>query len=90
MISSSIHKLDKGWVKKTEESVTFSALGGVGGWGGRRAHSLGDFVAAQKPFVCLWEVPKKTLYSLLTSDMLDIASNSIIKTGCTIAGNSVD
>ena len=32
----------KGRVKKTEESVTFSALGG-GGAGGRRSHSLGNF-----------------------------------------------
>ena len=31
------------------------------------------FSAAQKPFVCIQEVPKQTLFSLLTLDMLDIA-----------------
>ena len=73
-------------LKKTEESVTFSPLRGVGwgaGGGGRRSTSLGDFVAAQKHFVCLQEAPKQTLCSLLTSDMLDIASNSLVKTSCT-------
>ena len=54
--------------------------------GGRRSHSLGDFFAAQKPFVCLKEAPKQTLCSLLTSDMLDIASNSVLKTSFTISG----
>ena len=62
--------------KKAEESVTFSTLGG--GRGGWRWHSLGDFFATQKPFVCLKKDPKQTLCSLLTSDMLDIASNSVL------------
>ena len=72
---------------KTEESVTFSTLGGEGGeW---RSHFLGDFFAAQKLFVCLQEAANQTLCSLLTSDMLDIANNSMLKTSCTISGTSV-
>ena len=58
--------------------MTFSALGGGGG-GGRRSHSLGDFFAAQKAFVCLKKAPKQTLCSLPTSDMLDITSNTHVK-----------
>ena len=71
--------------------MTFSALGGGGGGGGggQRSHSLGDFFAAQKTFVCLKKATKQTLCSLPTSDMLDIASNSILKTSCTISGTSV-
>ena len=37
----------------------------------------GDYFAAQKPFVSLKDALKQTLCSLLTSDMLGIASNSI-------------
>ena len=33
--------------------------------------------------------PKQTLCSLSTSDMMDIASNSILKTSCTISSTSV-
>ena len=51
----------------------------LGGGGGRRSHPLGDFFAAQQPLVCLQEAPKQTLCSLLTSGMLDIASNSVLK-----------
>ena len=40
-------------LKKTEESVTSSALGGEWGGDGWRSHSLGDFLASQKPFVSL-------------------------------------
>ena len=70
--------------------MTFSALGGGGGvGGGRRSHSLGDFLATQKPFVCLKEAPKQTLCSLLASEMLDIASNSVLRTSCAISGTSV-
>ena len=69
--------------KKTEESVTFSALGGGGG---QRSHSFGDFFAAQKTFVSLKKAPKQTLCSLPTSHMLDIASNSMLKSRCTISG----
>ena len=47
--------------------------------GGRRSHSSSDFFAAQKHFVCLKEAQKQTLCSLLTSDMLDIASNLVLK-----------
>ena len=55
--------------------MTFSALGGGGaGW---RSHSLGDFCAAQKTFETLKKAPKQTLCSLQTSDMVDIASNSM-------------
>ena len=75
--------------KKTWEFffyLTLVTLGGGGGGAGRRSHFLGDFFAAQKPFVCLKEAPKQTLCSLLTSDMLDIASNSMLKTSCTISG----
>ena len=46
-------------------------MGGAG-W---RSHSLRDFFAAQKTFVCLKEAPKQALCSLLTSDMLDILSS---------------
>ena len=67
--------------------MTFSALGG--GVGRQRSHSLGDFFAAQKTFVSLKKAPKQTLCSLLTSDMLDIASNFMLKTSCTISGNSI-
>ena len=65
----------------------FSHKGGRGL--GQSSQSLGDFVAAQKPFVCLQEAQKQTLCSLLTSDMLDIASNSVVKTSCTNSGTSV-
>ena len=47
------------------------------------------FFATQKPFVCLQEAPKQTLCSLLTSDMLDIASNSVLKASCAISDTSV-
>ena len=47
------------------------------------------FFTAQQPFVSLQEAPKQTLCSLLTSDMLDIASNSMLKTSCTVSGTSV-
>ena len=66
--------------------MTFSALGGGGG--GWRSHSLGDFVGAQKTFVVLKKAPKQTICSLPTSDMLDIASNSMFKTSCTVSGTS--
>ena len=70
--------------------MTFSALGeGGGGGGGQRSHSLGDFFDAQKAFVCIKKAPKQTLCSLPTSDMLDIASKSMVKTSCTISGTSV-
>ena len=71
--------------------MTFSALGGRwgGGGGGRRSHSLGDFFAAQKTFVSLNKAPKQTLCSLPVSHKLDIASNSMLKTSCTISGTSV-
>ena len=59
------------------------------GGGGLRSHSLGDFFATQKPFACLKEAQKHTLCSFLTSDMLDIASNFVLKTSCTIFGTSV-
>ena len=42
--------------------------------------SLSDFLTALKPFVSLKEAHKKTVWSLLTSDMLGIASTSILKT----------
>ena len=59
--------------------MTFSALGGGGG--GRRSEVtlLRGFFAAQKTFVCLKKATKQTLCSLPTSDMLDIASNSMLK-----------
>ena len=50
------------------------------GRGGRgRSQFLGDFFSAQKTFVCFKEAPKHTLCSLLTSDMLYIASNNVLK-----------
>ena len=60
-----------------------------GGGGGQRSHSLCDSVAAQKPFVCLQAAPKQALCSLLTSDMLYIASNSVVKTICNNSGRVV-
>ena len=59
------------------------------GGGGLRSHSLGAFTVAQKAFACLKKAPKQTVCSLLTSDMLDVASNSTLKTSCTISGISV-
>ena len=58
-------------------------------WLGQRSHSLCDVLATQKPFVCLKEVPKQSLCSLLASEMLDIASNSALRTSCAISGTSV-
>ena len=46
-------------------------------------------IMCHKSFACLKEAPKKTLWSLLTSDMLYIASNSILKTSCTTSGTLV-
>ena len=51
--------------KKTQDNMTT--------WGGS------DVLAAQKAFLCLKEASKQTLWSLLASDMLDIASNSMLK-----------
>ena len=65
--------------------MTFSALGG----GVQRSHSLDDFFAAQKTFVSLEKAPKQALCSLPISHMLDFASNSMLKTSCTISGTSV-
>ena len=47
------------------------------------------FFCYLKLFVRLKEAPKQTLCLLLTSDMLDIASNSVSKTSCAISGTSV-
>ena len=71
--------------QKRKESVTFPALGGKVG-GGQGSHSLSDFLAAQKAFVSLMKAPKQTLGSLPASDKLDLASNSMSKTSCTISG----
>ena len=60
-----------------------------GGGGGRRSNSLGDFVAAQNLFVCLQEAQKQTLCSLLSSDMLDIASNFVVKSSCSNSDTSI-
>ena len=70
---------------------TYKQLGGVDlkVGGGQRSHSLGHFFPAQKRFVCLKEAPKQTLCSLLTSGMLDVASNSMLKTSYTISGTLV-
>ena len=68
---------------KMEESLTFSPLWGRGG-----SLFLGDVIAAQKPFVSLKRAPKQILCSLLNSDMLDIASNSMLKSSCTISDTS--
>ena len=51
--------------------------------------SLSDFFIAQKPFVGLKEAQKYTLYSLLTLDMQDILSNSMLKCNCIASGTSV-
>ena len=64
-----------------------------GEWGSGEAEvgdhtSLGDFFITQKPLVSLQGAKNQTLYSLLTSDMLDIPSNSIIKSSCTLSGTS--
>ena len=57
--------------------MTFSAGGGS------------DFFAALKPFVCLKKAPKQTLLSPLTSQMLGIATNFMLKTSFTIPSTSV-
>ena len=83
-----LKKKTKTETKKGQNVTFFRLKGGYqgGGGNGRRSHFLGDFfVATQKPFVCLKEVPKQTLCSLLTSDMLDIASNSVLKTSCQLS-----
>ena len=59
--------------------------GGGRGRGGQRTNFLGNFIAAQKPFVSLKKASKQTLCSLLTSDKLDIARKSMLKTGCIIS-----
>ena len=51
--------------------------------------SLGNFVAVQKPLVCRQDAPTQTLCPLLTLEMLDIASSSVVKTSCTNFGTSV-
>ena len=56
---------------------------------GQRSHFLMWFFTAPKPFVSLQETPKLTFYLLLASDMLDIASNSMLKTSCTVSCTSV-
>ena len=60
-----------GKVKKKDESVTFSAGGGS------------DFFAALKLFQCLKKAPKQLLLSPLTSHMLGIATNFMLKTSFT-------
>ena len=67
----------KGKVPKKDDSVTFSAGGGS------------DFFAALRPFVCLKKAPKQTLLSPLTSQMLGIATNFMLKTSFTIPSTSV-
>ena len=72
--------------------MTFSALGAGGGWGWAAigGHtSLCIYVTAQKPFVSLKKAQQQTLCSLLTSDMLDIASKFMLNTSCTDSGTSV-
>ena len=73
------------------ESLTFSALGeeGWGAAGGGGHTSIGDFVTTQNHFVSLMEAPKLTLCSLPTSDMLDFASNYMLKTSHIVSGTSV-
>ena len=71
-------------------SLAFYALGGGGVVVVVGGHtSICDFFTAQKLFISLKEVPKQALCSLLTSDMLDIASNSTLKPSCIVSGTSV-
>ena len=71
MISIKLSSLDNDKIYKgTQEMDSYLEVGG---------QSLCDFFAAQQPFVCLKEAPKLTLCSLLTSDMLDIANNALVK-----------
>ena len=84
-----LHSSVREGLKKPEGKFYLLRTRGGRGGGGRRSHSLGYFFATQKPFVCLKEAPKQTSCSLLTSDMLDIASNSVLKTSCTISDTSV-
>ena len=68
-----------------EESVTLFPTWGGGGVAVQRQLSLGDFFWMLKsPCYVLKEVPKQNLCSLLASNMLDIASISMLKTSCTI------
>ena len=58
-------------------------------YSGRWLH-FGDFFLLKNPFECLKESPKQTVCSLLlASDMLDVASNSMLKTSCTVSGTWV-
>ena len=61
----------------------------MGGSGGSRRSHLGDLLADQKASVSLKVAPKQTLCSLPTLDMLHIASNSMLKTTCTVFSTSV-
>ena len=47
------------------------------------------FLLHKKLFAIINETPKQTLCSLLASDMLDIVSDSMLKTSCTVSGTSV-
>ena len=67
----------------------FCTRGGVGGGRQSECTLLRWFFGAQKTFVSLKKAPKQTVCSLPTSDMLDIASNSMFKTSYTISGTSV-
>ena len=68
-----VHSRIKQWHKTLSEKVGFPR------W----------CFTAQNSFQSLKEAPKQTLCSLLTSDMLDIASYSMLKTSCTVSGTSV-
>ena len=52
-------------------------------------HSLSDFFGNSKTLCKSKKTPKQTLCSLLTSDMLHIASNCVLKTSCAISDTSV-
>ena len=65
-------------VLETEESLTTTFPGGA-----PKSHF---FLLIKNP---LYEAPKQTLCSLLTSDMLDMASNSMLNTSLNISSTSV-
>ena len=78
MIGVSLQKWNMEGFKEIEESVIFSALGGwvgKGAGGGWRSHS---HFTAQNPFVSLKEALKQTLFLLLSSDMIDNVSCTVL------------
>ena len=59
---------------------------GGGGGGGRKSHSLGNFFAAQKLFVCHKEAPKPTFVFTPNFRHARYCKYLCVKTSCTNGG----